>query len=118
MRSHPASAATLLLALVVAGAALVPCACAEMSAAETSGGHCGPDESGLRAGPEACICPCITASDEASAALRVQLVPVRKWSVVTASHAPVPGSYPLPPEVPPRRLGHPPPLTPPSILRI
>ena len=118
MRSHAVGGAALLLALVVASAALVPCACVEMRAGQASGGHCGRDESGLWARPEACICPCMTASDEESVALRVELVPVRKWSVVAASHALVPGSYRLLPEVPLRRLGHPPSLTPPSILRI
>jgi hypothetical protein len=83
---------------------------------DSSGGHCGPIGSGLRAKAEACSCACVTAQDEESA--RVEPVLVRSMSVAPESHGLVPGSYNLVPPTPLRRIGHSPPLSVPSILRI
>jgi len=111
--------AALLLAFVVANTGVVPCACAEMTLpADTSGGHCGPAGSGLRANVESCNCACMTAQGEESAATRGQPVLARTMSVVPASHAVVPGSYHLVPPIPLRRIVYSPPPSPPSILRI
>jgi len=119
MRFHSARAVALLLAIVLVNLGVVPCACAEMSALpDSSGGHCGPVGSGLRARVEACSCACVTAQDEESATARVERVLVRSMSVAPGAHALVPGSYHLIPPIPLRRIGLSPPPSVPSILRI
>lgn len=117
MTFHAGRGTALLLAFVVASAGILPCACTEMSTAETSGGHCGPTESGLWARSEACTCACMTAQDGESATQRVEPVLVRTLSVVPASHAVVPGSCQLVPPIPLRHIGHSPPPSQPLILR-
>jgi hypothetical protein len=118
MRVHSARAVALLLAIVLVSVGAVPCACAERSApSDSSGGHCGPVGSGLRAQVEACSCACTMAPDEESATARVEPVPVR-LSVAPEGHGLVSGSYDLVPAIPLRRIGHSPPPCVPSILRI
>jgi hypothetical protein len=115
----PARGAALLLAFVVARLSLGPCACAEMGTpGDTSGGHCGAAGFGLRANVEACDCVCMTARGDVSAIPQVEPGSVRLISAVPATHALAPGSDPLVPPIPSRRIGHPPPGSPPPILRI
>ena len=119
MRFHSARAVALLLAIVLVNVGVVPCACAEMSALfDSSGGHCGPVGSGLRAQVEACSCACVTAQDEESATARVEPVLVRSMLVAPEGNGLVSGSYNLVPPIPLRRIGHSPPPSVPSILRI
>jgi hypothetical protein len=119
MRLHAANGVAILLALVLASIGVVPCACAEMTAtADSSAGHCGPVGPGLRAQVEACTCACIAAQDEEAATPSVATALARSISVLPESHALVPGSYQLVPPIPPRRIGHSPPPSVPSILRI
>jgi hypothetical protein len=119
MRVHSSRAVAVLLAIVFVSVGVVPCACAEMSTPpDSSGGHCGPVGSGLRAQVEACSCACVMAQDEESATARVEPVPVRSMSVAPEGHGLVSGSYNLDPPIPLRRIGHSPPPSVPSILRI
>lgn len=119
MRFHTARGVAILLAFVLASAGVAPCACAEMTAAaDSSAGHCGPVGSGLRAKVEACSCACIAAQDEEAATPSVATVLARSISVLPEGHALVPGSYQLVPPIPLRRIGHSPPPSVPSILRI
>jgi len=116
---HTTRGVAILLAFVLASVGVVPCACAEMTVAtDSSGGHCGPVGSGFRARVEACSCACVAAQDEESAAARVERVLVRSMSVAPGPHALVLGSYHLIPPIPLRRIGHSPPPSVPSILRI
>jgi len=113
------AAAAIVLALLLASSGVVPCGCVEMSATQASDGHCGPaGGSGAQAWKEACACACMTASDEESAPARFELVSVRGFSVVSATHAVVRASYEFVPPPPLRRSGHSPPPAAPSILRI
>ena len=119
MRFQSARAAAVLLAFVLASVGVVRCACAEMSTPpDSSGGHCGPVGSGFQANVEACSCACVTAQDEQSATARVEPVLVRSMSIAHESHGLVPGSYNLVPPIPQLQIGHSPPLSVPSILRI
>ena len=109
----------MLLAFVLASVGVVPCECAEMSvAADSSAGHCGPVGSGLRAQVEACSCACIASQDEESATPSVATVLAPSISVLPESHASVRATYHLVPAIRLRFVGHSPPPSVPSILRI
>jgi hypothetical protein len=120
MRFDAARGAALVLAFVVAGSGVQSCACAEMKArtADTTGGHCAPAEAGVRVTPESCACVCMTAHRETSATVRVELVLSPTMSVVPSGQGVIPGSCRLLAPIPLRSLGHSPPSSSPSILRI
>ena len=119
MKLHAARGVALVLAYVLASVCVVPCACAEMTAPAGSGdGHCGPVGPGLRAMAADCSCACMTARDEESTTARVERGLGGSTSVHPGSDTLVARSYHVAAPIPPRRVGHSPAPSMPSILRI
>src|SRR5262245_16872737 len=118
MKPRALRAACLVVAILVAGAGLLPCACAGMSSAAGGSAHCGGADPGLRAASEGCACACMRAlAAEAGQPTSLPAVASGTWA------PPTPYSYvarldsPFPPaalDV----LGDSPPLPPPLVLRV
>jgi hypothetical protein len=78
MRNLTVRGACLTLAILLAGAGLLPCACAEMKAADSASSHCGRAESGLRPADD-CGCACMRAAAAEPDVLPFELAPNLAW---------------------------------------
>jgi hypothetical protein len=108
------AALLLLFGLVCVGAA--PCLCPAQPTAAAD--HCGGGPlPGVRAGHDACACPCMTSAPAAAERPDVE-VRTTSASVPESVPARVPRSVVTPAEPRPADTSPPPPLAPPTVLRI
>jgi hypothetical protein len=108
------AALLLLFGLLLAGAA--PCLCA--AEPEAPADHCGGALPGLRAGHEACACPCMASAPDAAERSDAEVRVAPAFVALPAVGARAPRAFPALPAPLAVDTSPPPRVSPPAVLRI